>query len=322
MIITKTIEEARGTVCQWKAEGKTIGLCPTMGYLHEGHLSLMRASKAGNDRTVATIFVNPMQFGPAEDLAKYPRDLARDCAMLEAEGVDMVFAPAAEEMYLPDFCTFVDMTGVSEGLCGASRPVMFRGVCTVLTKLINILCPSRMYMGKKDAQQLAVVRRMVRDLNFDLEVVGCPTVREEDGLAKSSRNSYLTPPQRLAARVLSHALRHAQETIAAAGITGEAADRTGAVPDAEGTDGWPAAAQADAALTEALSAPALIAQMKAELQTEPMADIDYVQIVDGLSMQPVQTIHEGDLVAMAVRIGDTRLIDNFIAGDPLIEIKA
>ncbi len=286
MYIAKTIEDARSVVHQWKAEGLTIGLCPTMGYLHEGHLSLMRASRADNDRTVASVFVNPMQFGPTEDLAKYPRDLERDCGMLEAEGVDMVFAPDPSEMYLDDFCTFVDMTVVSEGLCGRSRPVMFRGVCTVLTKLINIIYPNRMYMGKKDAQQLAVVRRMVRDLNFNLEVVGCPTVREEDGLAKSSRNTYLSPEERKASRVLSRALRKAQEAYAG----GE-------------TDSG-----------------ALIALMKEELAAEPMADVDYVEIVDGLSMQPVDTLREGDLVAMAVRIGTTRLIDNFIAGDPLIEI--
>ena len=215
MIITKTIEETRAQIWKWKGEGCTIGLCPTMGYLHEGHLSLMQASRHDNDKTVATIFVNPMQFGPAEDLTKYPRDFERDCEVLEAEGVDMVFAPEPSEMYADDFCTFVDMTVVSEGLCGKSRPVMFRGVCTVLTKLINIIYPNRMYMGKKDAQQLAVVRRMVRDLNFNVEVVGCETVREKDGLAKSSRNSYLNPEERKAARVLSKALRRAQETIAA-----------------------------------------------------------------------------------------------------------
>ena len=306
MIIAKTIEEARRCVWKWKAEEKSIGLCPTMGYLHEGHLSLMKASVHDNDVTVASIFVNPMQFGPSEDLAKYPRDFERDCAMLEAEGVDMVFAPEPSEMYLDDFCTFVDMTVVSEGLCGRSRPVMFRGVCTVLTKLINIIYPNRMYMGKKDAQQLAVVRRMVRDLNFNLDVVGCPTVRESDGLAKSSRNSYLTPEQRQASRILSRTLRHAQETIAAAGICSEA----------ECAGGETAAADAS---TDGMDAAALIAQMREELQTEPMADIDYVEIVDGLSMQPVQRLHEGDLVAIAVRIGSTRLIDNFIVGDPLIE---
>ena len=286
MIIAKSIDEARAQVWKWKAEGCTIGLCPTMGYLHEGHLSLMQASKRDNDKTVASVFVNPMQFGPTEDLAKYPRDFERDCRMLEAEGVDMVFAPEPSEMYLDDFCTFVDMTFVSEGLCGRSRPVMFRGVCTVLTKLINIIYPNKMYMGKKDAQQLAVVRRMVRDLNFNLEVVGCPTVREEDGLAKSSRNSYLNPEERKAARVLSRALRMAQETIAA-GQTSSAS---------------------------------IISLIKTVLVNEPMADIDYVEVVDGLSMQPIDTLREGDLVAIAVRIGTTRLIDNFIVGDPLIEL--
>lgn len=287
MIIVKTIEQTREVVRGWKAEGKTVGLCPTMGYLHEGHLSLMTASKKDNDKTVATVFVNPMQFGPTEDLAKYPRDLERDCRMMEAEGVDMVFAPEAEEMYADDFCTFVDMTGVSEGLCGRSRPVMFRGVCTVLTKLINIVCPDRMYLGKKDAQQLAVVRRMVRDLDFDLEVVGCPTVREEDGLAKSSRNTYMNPEQRQASRVLSRSLRAAQDAIAG---------------------GQTDSGQLTRLITE-------------KLKEEPMSDIDYVEIVDGLSMQPVEKVRDGDLVAIAVRIGTTRLIDNFIVGDPLIEIQ-
>ena len=288
MIITKTIEETRAQIWKWKGEGCTIGLCPTMGYLHEGHLSLMQASKRDNDKTVATIFVNPMQFGPAEDLTKYPRDFERDCEVLEAEGVDMVFAPEPSEMYADDFCTFVDMTVVSEGLCGKSRPVMFRGVCTVLTKLINIIYPNRMYMGKKDAQQLAVVRRMVRDLNFNVEVVGCETVREKDGLAKSSRNSYLNPEERKAARVLSKALRRAQETIAAG-------------------------------QTNSASISALI---RTVLLNEPLADIDYVEIVDGLSMQPVDTIREGDLVAIAVKIGSARLIDNFTVGDPLISLGA
>lgn len=287
MIIAKTTEEARAQVRQWKAEGCTIGLCPTMGFLHEGHLSLMRASKRENDKTVASIFVNPMQFGPTEDLAKYPRDFARDCAMLEAEGVDMIFAPEPGEMYADDFCTFVDMTVVSEGLCGKSRPVMFRGVCTVLTKLINIVYPNRMYMGKKDAQQLAVVRRMVRDLNFNVEIVGCPTVREEDGLAKSSRNGYLNPEERKAARVLPRSLRMAQEAIAS-GQTGSAA---------------------------------IIAIIRTKLVSEPMAAVDYVEVVDGLSIQPVDQIREGDLVAIAVRIGSTRLIDNFTVGDPLIDIR-
>ena len=285
MIIAKTIDEARQIVWQWKAEGLTIGLCPTMGYLHEGHLSLMRASKKDNDRTVASVFVNPMQFGPTEDLAKYPRDFERDCEMLQAEGVDMVFAPEASEMYDEDFCTFVDMTVVSETLCGKSRPVMFRGVCTVLTKLINIVYPNRMYMGKKDGQQLAVVQRMVRDLNFNIEVIGCPTVREDDGLAKSSRNKYLSDADRKAARILPQSLRMAQNAIAAG--------------------------QCNSA--------AIIALIKTKIVSEPTAEIDYVEVVDGLTMQPKDQIEDGDLVAIAVRIGDTRLIDNFTVGDPPIE---
>ena len=285
MIIAKTIDEARQIVWQWKAEGLTIGLCPTMGYLHEGHLSLMRASKKDNDRTVASVFVNPMQFGPTEDLAKYPRDFERDCEMLQAEGVDMVFAPEASEMYDEDFCTFVDMTIVSETLCGKSRPVMFRGVCTVLTKLINIVYPNRMYMGKKDGQQLAVVQRMVRDLNFNIEVIGCPTVREDDGLAKSSRNKYLSDADRKAARILPQSLRMAQNAIAAG----------------------------------QRSSAAIIALIKTKIVSEPTAEIDYVEVVDGLTMQPKDQIEDGDLVAIAVRIGDTRLIDNFTVGDPPIE---
>ena len=285
MIIAKTIDEARQIVWQWKAEGLTIGLCPTMGYLHEGHLSLMRASKKDNDRTVASVFVNPMQFGPTEDLAKYPRDFERDCEMLQAEGVDMVFAPEASEMYDEDFCTFVDMTVVSETLCGKSRPVMFRGVCTVLTKLINIVYPNRMYMGKKDGQQLAVVQRMVRDLNFNIEVIGCPTVREDDGLAKSSRNKYLSDADRKSARILPQSLRMAQNAIAAG----------------------------------QRSSAAIIALIKTKIVSEPTAEIDYVEVVDGLTMQPKDQIEDGDLVAIAVRIGDTRLIDNFTVGDSPIE---
>lgn len=286
MIITRTIEEARNQIWQWKNKGNTIGLCPTMGYLHEGHMSLMYASKEENDKTVATIFVNPMQFGPTEDLARYPRDFERDCKMLEEAGVDMVFSPEASEMYAEDFCTFVDMTGVTEGLCGRSRPVMFRGVCTVLTKLINILYPNRMYLGKKDAQQLAVVKQMVKDLNFNMEVVGCPTVREEDGLAKSSRNTYLAPDERLAAKVLSRSLRKAQEAIA----SGEK------------------------------NASAIRDLIMTELKSEPMSDIDYVEVVNGLTMAPIEEVRENDLVAIAVRIGTTRLIDNFIVGDPLIQL--
>lgn len=286
MLIATTIDEVRRQIRKWRSEGETVGLCPTMGYLHEGHLSLVDASKKDNDRTVATIFVNPMQFGPTEDLAKYPRDLERDCTMLEEKETDMVFVPADDEMYEEDFCSFVDMTGVSEGLCGASRPVMFRGVCTVVTKLINITSPDRIYLGKKDAQQLAVLRRMVRDLNFDLEVVGCPTVREEDGLAKSSRNTYLSEEERIASRALSRALRKAQELIA----SGERGSEK------------------------------IKNEIREVLVSEPLLKIDYVEAVDGLSMKPVDELKDEDLVAIAVWDGNTRLIDNFIVGDPLIEV--
>lgn len=198
----------------------------------------------------------------------------------------MVFVPADDEMYEEDFCSFVDMTGVSEGLCGASRPVMFRGVCTVVTKLINITSPDRIYLGKKDAQQLAVLRRMVRDLNFDLEVVGCPTVREEDGLAKSSRNTYLSEEERIASRALSRALRKAQELIA----SGERGSEK------------------------------IKNEIREVLVSEPLLKIDYVEAVDGLSMKPVDELKDEDLVAIAVWDGNTRLIDNFIVGDPLIEV--
>ena len=279
MIIARTIEEARKHVWQWKARECSIGLCPTMGYLHEGHLSLMKESKRDNDITVASIFVNPMQFGPTEDLAKYPRDFERDCAMLEAEGVDMVFAPEPSEMYLDDFCTFVDMTLVSEGLCGRSRPVMFRGVCTVLTKLINIIYPNRMYMGKKDCQQLAVVRRMVRDLNFNLEVVGCPTVREEDGLAKSSRNTYLSAEERKAALVLSKAIFEGERMVQSGEKDGEK----------------------------------VIEAMKSIIESEPLAKIDYVEMVEWDTIEITRNLSKPVLVAIAVYIGKTRLIDNFIA---------
>lgn len=315
MIVIKTIDEARGLIRQWKKEGLSIGLCPTMGYLHEGHLSLMRASKKENDRTVVSLFVNPMQFGPTEDLAKYPRDMERDCALMEEVGVDMVFAPEPSEMYAEDFCSFVDMHVVSETLCGKSRPVMFRGVCTVLTKLINIISPDRMYMGKKDAQQLAVVRRMVRDLNFDLDVVGIPTARESDGLAMSSRNSYLSPELRAAAAVLPKTLRHAQEAVAAA-RENATAEKPASASAAEGESCM------GSAEIEFGNSAQLLGLIKSGLESEPLFKIDYVEVVDGLSMQPVEEYKEGDLVAIAVWAGDTRLIDNFTIGDPLIEIIA
>lgn len=286
MIIAKTIQQVRDQVCAWKGAGQSIGLCPTMGYLHEGHASLMAASARLCDKTVASVFVNPIQFGPNEDLADYPRDFEHDRALLETEGVDLVFHPDADEMYAADFCTFVDIDVLSQTLCGKSRPIHFRGVCTVITKLLNIVGPDKIFFGQKDAQQLAIVRRMVRDLNFDVEVVGCPIVRESNGLAKSSRNTYLSVKERQAALILSRSVRLGQAMVAGGERRSEK----------------------------------LLAAMRGKLAGEPMAEVEYVEVVDGESMQPVDVFKPGDLVAMAVRIGTTRLIDNFTVGDPAIVI--
>ena len=275
MQIAYTIKEVREQVKAWKKEGLTVGLVPTMGYLHEGHQSLMEAAGKENDKVVVSIFVNPMQFGPTEDLAEYPRDLDHDAKVCEKAGVDLIFHPEPEEMYAPDFCSFVDMTGLTEGLCGKTRPIHFRGVCTVVNKLFNIVQPDRAYFGQKDGQQLAVVRRMVRDLNMDIEIIGCPIVREEDGLAKSSRNTYLSQEERKAALILSKTIRLGEEM----------------------------------AKTEK-DAQKVIEAMKKNIETEPLAKIDYVEAVDAVSMEPVKTLDGECMLAMAVYIGKTRLIDN------------
>ena len=275
MKIVETINEVRERVKEWKKQGLTIGLVPTMWYLHEGHQSLMDAARKENDKVVVSIFVNPMQFGPTEDLAEYPRDLDHDAKVCENAGVDLVFHPEPEEMYEPDFCSFVDMTGLTEGLCGKTRPIHFRGVCTVVNKLFNIVQPDRAYFGQKDGQQLAVVRRMVRDLNMDIEIVGCPIVREEDGLAKSSRNTYLSPEERKAALILSKTIALGEEL----------------------------------AKTEK-DAGKVVAAMKENIETEPLAKIDYVEAVDAVSMAPVNTLEGECMLAVAVYIGKTRLIDN------------
>lgn len=275
MKIVETIQEVREQVKEWKKQGLRIGLVPTMGYLHEGHRSLMEAARKNNDKVVVSIFVNPMQFGPTEDLAEYPRDLEHDAALCEGVGVDLIFHPEPEEMYMDDFCSFVDMTGLTEGLCGKTRPIHFRGVCTVVTKLFNIVTPDKAYFGQKDGQQLAVIRRMVRDLNMDIQIVGCPIVREEDGLAKSSRNTYLSAEERRAALILSKTIALGEEL----------------------------------AKTEK-DAQKVVAAMKENIETEPMAKIDYVEAVDALSMEPVDTLDGECMIAMAVYIGKTRLIDN------------
>ena len=278
MQIAYTVKEVREQVKAWRKEGLSVGLVPTMGYLHEGHASLIKKAVEDNDRVVTSIFVNPTQFAPTEDLEAYPRDMEKDSKLCETLGVDLIFHPEPEEMYAPDFCTWVDMDVLSKTLCGKSRPIHFRGVCTVVSKLFHIVTPDRAYFGQKDAQQLAIIRRMVRDLNMDIEIVGCPIVREEDGLAKSSRNTYLNEEERKAALILSQSIFLGQKMV---------------------QEGETDAAKIKAAMVE-------------KIQSEPLARIDYVEIVDGLSMPPVDTVQSPTLAAIAVYIGKTRLIDNFI----------
>lgn len=277
MKVVKTIKEVREAVKEWKAQGLSVGFVPTMGYLHEGHESLINKAVANNDRVVVSIFVNPMQFGPTEDLDKYPRDLERDSKLCERAGANLIFHPEKEEMYFEDFSSYVDINGLSDELCGKSRPVHFRGVCTVVTKLFNIVNPDRAYFGEKDAQQLAIIRRFVRDLNIDVDIIGCPIIREEDGLAKSSRNTYLSNEERQAALILSQSLNLAKDAI----NSGERDSK------------------------------AVIDLISKNIEKETLAKIDYVEVVDSLSMKPVEKIEKSVLVAIAVYIGKTRLIDNF-----------
>lgn len=277
MELVTTVEEVRSRVKQWKKEGLTVGLVPTMGYLHDGHKSLIDRAVKENDRVVVSDFVNPTQFGENEDLSSYPRDIERDSKLCEEAGAALIFHPAPEEMYAPDYCTFVDMNKLTDVLCGKTRPIHFSGVCSVVSKLFNIVTPDRAYFGQKDAQQLAVIRRMVRDLNFDIEIVGCPIVREPDGLALSSRNTYLNTEERKAALVLSQALKLGKDMME----SGE-------------TD----AVRIRKAMVE-------------HIEKEPLARIDYVEIVDADSLESVQKIENKVLTAMAVYIGNTRLIDNF-----------
>lgn len=273
MLVTRTVADFRA----WRASASgTLGLVPTMGYLHEGHLSLVRAAKRDNARTAVTIFVNPTQFAPNEDLARYPRDEARDLVLLESEGVDAVFAPSPDEMYRPDASTFVSVEKLTDRLEGASRPTHFRGVTTIVLKLFQIAQPDRAYFGRKDAQQLAVIRRMVRDLNVPVEVVGLPIVREPDGLAMSSRNVNLTPEQRRAALVLSKSLRLAESLFAAG--------------------------QRDAE--------EIRASMRSLLAAEPLAVLDYISVADASSLDELTTVDRPALVSLAARFGATRLIDN------------
>ncbi len=275
MQIARTVEEAKQITRAWKRNDETIGLVPTMGYLHEGHASLIERACKENDRVVVSVFLNPTQFAPNEDLESYPRDFDRDCALCEKIGADLVFHPEPEEMY-HDPHAFVNIDLLSSTMDGAARPIHFRGVCTVVSKLFNIMQPDNAYFGQKDAQQLAIVKKMAADLNFDVKVNGCPIVREVDGLAKSSRNTYLSAEERAAAPILSKAIQKGQKIIE------------------------PGMRAAD-----------LEAAMKDVLASEPLANTEYVTAVDALTMQPVETIDRDVLVAMAVRIGTTRLIDNF-----------
>lgn len=275
MKVSKTVDEVRLITKQWRAEGYTVGLVPTMGYLHEGHGSLIERCRKENDKVIVSIFVNPTQFGANEDLGAYPRDFERDKDLCEKLGCDLIFHPEPSEMYV-DPHAYVNINGLSDYLCGKSRPVHFKGVCTVVSKLFNIVHPHNAYFGEKDAQQLAIIKKMVKDLNFDVNVVGCPIVREEDGLAKSSRNAYLSEEERKSALCLSRAIKKGQEII-----------------------------------RNSKKASEVIDAMKAIVNDEKDAKIDYIEVVDAVTMQPISEIKENVLVAMAVYIGKTRLIDNF-----------
>ncbi len=278
MKIIETIDELRAQVKEWRKEGFRVGLVPTMGYLHEGHKSLIDRAVAENDRVVVSDFVNPMQFGPSEDLASYPRDLDKDAKLCEEAGAHVIFHPEASEMYHEDFSSFVDMNTLTKGLCGKTRPIHFRGVCTVLTKLFHIVGADRAYFGQKDPQQLAVVKHMVQDLNFDMEIIGCPIIREEDGLAKSSRNTYLSSEERQAALVLSKSLKVGKQML-------EAGER---------------------------NCKKILREVSAIIEKEPLAKIDYVEIVSWPNLLPVEEVEGQILLAMAVYVGKTRLIDNII----------
>jgi pantoate--beta-alanine ligase len=278
MQVLTTVAAMRAACRTVRQRGQTLGFVPTMGALHAGHLALIKTASAQCDVVAASIFVNPKQFGPTEDFAKYPRTFEQDCALLEAEGAELVFAPPVEEIYQPGASTMVEVEGVSDRLDGVSRPGHFRGVATVVAKLFHIVAPDRAFFGQKDAAQVAVLRRMVRDLNFDLELVVCPTVREADGLAMSSRNRYLSPPERAQALVLSRALN----AMLAAYQAGE---RTAA---------------------------RLLEIGREVIAMEPQVRIDYLTIVDPDTLLPLEFVSAGVMAAIAAHVGATRLIDNML----------
>lgn len=275
--ITK-IKEMRSVVKALKSQGKTIGLVPTMGYLHEGHMSLIRESIKKAESTVVSIFVNPTQFGQTEDFKDYPRDLKRDSEILEEEGVNYLFAPEAEEMYPEGYKTYVEVCDFRDMLCGRSRPGHFRGVCTIVLKLFNIVNPDFSFFGQKDAQQAIILKKMVKDLDLEVKIEVLPIIREEDGLTLSSRNAYLNTEERMAALVLSKSLSEAQKMI-------EKGER-----DVE----------------------SIIKRMKEIVKGEPLARIDYIEVVDMDNLNPLTGIRKKALVALAVFIGKIRLIDNVI----------
>lgn len=276
--VVTDLDEMRRLVVEARGAGKTVGFVPTMGYFHRGHLSLMERARAENDLVVVSIFVNPTQFGPAEDFQEYPRDLERDLAMAEEAGVDIVFHPRVEDMYPQPYRTYVVVEGITETLCGAFRPGHFRGVATVVTKLFHIIPAHRAYFGAKDAQQALVIKKMVQDLNFDIEIVVCPTVREEDGLAMSSRNVYLEGAERKAATALYRSLRAAREML-------ERGERRSSV---------------------------LLEEMRRVLDQEPLVRPEYVEIVDCVDLKPVEKVEGEVLIALAARVGRARLIDNLM----------
>ena len=280
MKLVTSIDELRKEVKEWKKSGLTVGLVPTMGFLHEGHKSLIHRAVAENDKVVVSNFVNPSQFGPNEDYESYPRDQKKDFELCENEGAAIMFAPTPEEMYC-DPKAYVAINDLSEKLCGKTRVGHFDGVCTVVSKLFNIVTPDRAYFGQKDAQQLIIIKKMVKDLNFGIEIVGCPIIREADGLAKSSRNTYLNDEERKAALCLSKSIKKAKELVAG------------------GND----------------DAVSVVNEMKAVINEEKLAKIDYVEAVSEETLEPVEKLSKGNLVAMAVYIGKTRLIDNFIVGE-------
>lgn len=276
-MLIKEIESLRNVIKDWKKSGYSIGLVPTMGFLHEGHQSLIKKAVKENDKVVVSVFVNPTQFGPNEDFNSYPRDIEKDFKYCMDSGASVVFNPSSEEMYLKGNCTTISVSGLTDFLCGSKRPVHFGGVCLVVSKFLNIVTPDKAYFGEKDAQQLAVIKRMVKDLNIDTEIIGCPIVREKDGLAKSSRNTYLSKKERKSALILNKSLNLVKKEL----------------------------------MNGTLDAKKLENLIISTINAEPLAKIDYVEIVDSNTLQPVKEIEDSILVAIAVFIGKTRLIDNF-----------